>query len=146
MCVCTRGCVQGFDSGLCVKERERQREGVKPGPQKAGGWMEAFEASKAFTQLLFKQRGKWGGAASQQLDRFAWCAGKAFIPVDGGDRWNWQPGLSLRLELLRSGDWGAWGEAGVAGPWDLSFRGGEQVATEQGGSGGRAGNYRPPLP
>lgn len=61
MCVCTRGCVQGFDSGLCVKERERQREGVKPGPQKAGGWMEAFEASKAFTQLLFKQRGKWGG-------------------------------------------------------------------------------------
>lgn len=64
MCVCTRGCVQGFDSGLCVKERERQREGVKPGPQKAGGWMEAFEASKAFTQLLFKQRGKWGGAGS----------------------------------------------------------------------------------
>lgn len=58
VCVRTRGCVQGFDSGLCVKERERQRKGVKPGLQKAGGWMEAFEASKAFTQLLFKQRGK----------------------------------------------------------------------------------------
>ena len=76
----------------------------------------------------------------------AWCAGKAFIPADGSDRWNWQPGPSLRLELPRSGDWGAWGEAGVAGPWDLPFRGGEQVATEQGGSGGRAGNYRPPPP
>ena len=34
----------------------------------------------------------------------------------------------------------------MAGPWDLPFRGGEQVATEQGGSGGRAGNYRPPPP
>ena len=54
--------MQAFDSGLCVcvKERERQREGVKPGPQKAGGWMEAFEASKAFTQLLFKQRERGG--------------------------------------------------------------------------------------
>ena len=44
----------------------------------------------------------------------------------------------------RSGDWDVWGQAGAAGPWDLSFRGGNggQVATEQEGSDGRAGNYR----
>lgn len=61
--------------------------------------MEAFEASKAFTQLLFKQRGRVGGGQlHNSRTGFARCGGKAFISTDGGDRWNLQPGQSLRLE------------------------------------------------
>ena len=36
MCVCTRGCVQGFDSGLCVKERETKRGSETWAPESWG--------------------------------------------------------------------------------------------------------------
>lgn len=68
VCKCVTACEGGGESacmaaGACAPESWGMDAGIS--------------GKGAFTQLLFKQRE--GVVASQQLDRFAWCVGKAFI-------------------------------------------------------------------
>lgn len=76
VCVCTEGCVQVCDSA-CEGGGESARVAAGACIPESWGMDAGISGKGTFTQLLFKQRE--GVAASQQLDRFAWCVGKAFI-------------------------------------------------------------------
>lgn len=61
----------------CVTLRARESMGAGACAPGSWGMDGGISGKEAFTQLFFKQRE--GAVASQQLDRFAWCVGKAFI-------------------------------------------------------------------
>lgn len=110
----------------CVTERESMGTGACA--PESWGMDGGISGKEAFTQLFFKQREE--AVASQHLDRFAWCVGKAFVSLlmlvtggtgSGAGALGWRVGEARRKGLVSS----TRGQAEALGPGGPVFQGGE---------------------